>query len=1011
MKKRILVVALVLVCIFVCLTLLSCGKENICQVSFNTHGGTRISSVGVEKGEKVGKPRTPYKAGYEFDGWVIEDEKWSFVGYIVTEDMTLEASWVPITYTIEYVGASTNGPTAYTVEDTLPLDSGYGDYLEFCGWYLDKEYTKPISQIEMGTTGNLTLYAKTEAKDLVFGAINDSEYMVLDVNPQATHVTIPDEIDNKRVTKIGKEAFAKCTQLKRVSIGKYVSEIEENAFLNCTTLFRVTGGENISIIGDYAFSGCSALGNICLGYNVTKIGKEAFGGCSNLSSIYLPLSTAQVGDGAFLGCGNVQIYCEAVTMPQGWSQSFQDSRILVRWGYNERLGLDFELIDGRCVVEGTVVMVNERTYDLIDGSYAIAIPSTYDGFDVVGIEENAFKNCFELGSIYIPSTIEYISPSAFDMCKRLKKIQVSSTNKNYQSLYGSLYTKNGDTLVRYAIGRMDTAFAVPYSVRTIGKGAFSGAEYLEIVEITNASIGKNAFYNCNNLRWVGIWGNSHAITIGQSAYESCDKLTTVEFGGSGDDTNEELVLEITGEINLEAIGENAFKDCLVLKRINIPNSVISIGDGCFSNCTSLEEITFGKSLEEIGSQVFYGCKSLKSISTNQENEHFTSIDGNLYTKDQRTFVQYALGKNEELFEIPEGVVEIGKYAFDSCTNLTKLCVPDSIEIIDKKSFTNCNVLFNRGVSGLYLGNEENPYLVLVEADNISNPQISAFTKVIASYAFEYCDELGMIKIPEGVLRINDCAFINCQSLGYVTLPDTLEYIGKRAFEFCRSISSIKIPDNVKVIGDYAFNGCRGIKTVVLGKSVEYIGDFAFSSSPFLERITIPASVNAIGKGVFESCSQLESITVEEGNQYYATIDGNLYTIDLSILIRYAGGKADVSFTIPDGVEVIDDYAFQSNYHLESIIVPNGVTTIGNYAFAGSYVLKEIVLPQGILEIGKGAFKSCGKLESITIPEGALSIGDEAFAFCSSLKELAIPESVEYLGKNVFLGCPVGKQES
>ena len=1000
MKRRYLVLTFVMLCIVVCLTLLSCGRDSSCKVSFDTNGGTRVSSVRVEKGEKVSKPRAPYKEGYQFEGWYIEDEKWSFVGYIVTEDITLEARYLPLTYSIEYVGAKTNGPAEYTTEDTISLEKGYGDYLEFCGWYLDDEYTKPIEKIEKGTTGNLTLYAKTETRDLVFGAINDNEWVVLDVNPEAINVIIPDKIDNKSVTRIGKGAFSKCTNLKNVSLGKSLEEIEQEAFLNCKSLLRITGGEKLSIIGDNAFSGCSALGNISLGYNVTKIGKGAFSGCASLVSIYIPLKTKEVGKGAFSGCYNLQIYCEAGTMPQEWDEAFQESRLLVSWGYNERIGLDFALGEGGYFVEGITATRDEV-------SNGIIIPSVYDGLNVVGIAEGTFKNCYDIEWISIPSTIEHITPGAFNGCVSLKTIDVSSSNKNYKSLYGSLYTKNGDTLVKYAQGKQDVAFAVPYSVRLIEKYAFSGAEYLETVEIWSSSIGEGAFANCNNLKWVSICGDSTAITIGDGAFESCDNLATVLFlyGESGElyDILEDADAEF-GNINLTAIGKNAFKDCVSLKKITIPKNVISIGDGGFENCNSLEEITLGTSLKSLGTRVFYGCVSLKSISVAKTNEFFTSIDGNLYTKDQGTLVQYAPGKESTSFKIPEGVVEICQNAFDSCETIREISLPNSIRIIDKKTFYPCTYLsYNRGVNGYYLGNKENPYLVLIEADNTQIMQISMSTKVIAGHAFEYCDLCTVVNIPEGVSVINDKAFLNCYNLTSARLPSTLEYIGANAFENCRSISSLQIPDNVKHIGDRAFSGCRQVELITIGKGVEYIGNYVFTNMVFLEKITIPSSVKEIGKGFLDGCSQIKEILVEEGNECFVSIEGNLYTIDKRTIVRYASGKTEATFTIPEEVTKIGDFAFQCN-HLESIVIPSGVTSIGEYAFAGAYVLKEVELSEGILELGKGAFKSCDKLESINLPDGIRTIGDECFAFCTSLKEITIPNSTEYVGEHAFLGC-------
>ena len=209
---------------------------------------------------------------------------------------------------------------------------------------------------------------------------------------------------------------------------------------------------------------------------------------------------------------------------------------------------------------------------------------------------------------------------------------------------------------------------------------------------------------------------------------------------------------------------------------------------------------------------------------------------------------------------------------------------------------------------------------------------------------------------------------------------------------------------VKRIGDHAFNGCSGLTRVVIPNGVISIGSSAFYNCSSLTSVVIGDGVTSIGNYAFSYCYGLTSIIVSEGNVCYQSIDGNLYNKDGTELLQYAIGKAEISFTIPDGVTTIGGSAFYDCSSLTSVVIPDSVTSIGGYAFAFCFSLTSVVIPDSVTSIGGGAFYGCSSLTSVVIPDGVTSIGDYAFYYCSSLTSVIIGGSVTSIGSSAFFGC-------
>ena len=396
----------------------------------------------------------------------------------------------------------------------------------------------------------------------------------------------------------------------------------------------------------------------------------------------------------------------------------------------------------------------------------IVVPDEFNGKPVTGIAPRAFEYYSDLKGIVIPDTVTYIGEYAFCAYGRLKYNEF-----NYAKYVGSI--ENPYKFLILASDQNITSCSIHPDTKYIYNSAFASCASLTSITIPDSVefIGDLAFAGCTSLTDVVI---SDSVTyIGNSAFKKCSSLKNLTMSAS-----------------TTHIGDSAFDYCGALSSVTIPSGVTHIGKRAFAECAQLTEISIPASVEEIGQSAFVGCLSLKNISVDEGNQQYRSIDGSLYSKDSAALIQYAIGKANSSFAIPETVTHIGDEAFVGCASLESIILPDGLKSIGKDPFGSCSSLrFNEYDNAGYIGSAGNPYLYLVRAidDGITSCEIHPDTVYIGSNAFGKTD-LTSIIIPDSVRYIADFAFAWCTDLTSVYIPDTVAYVGEGAFSVCPKVT-------------------------------------------------------------------------------------------------------------------------------------------------------------------------------------------------------------------------------
>lgn len=269
---------------------------------------------------------------------------------------------------------------------------------------------------------------------------------------------------------------------------------------------------------------------------------------------------------------------------------------------------------------------------------------------------------------------------------------------------------------------------------------------------------------------------------------------------------------------------------------------------------------------------------------------------------------------------------------------------------------------------------------------------------IGYYAFEGCENLQSVSIPDSVTHIDTSAFQNCTKLAEVTLGSGLTEISASAFAGCVSLVNIVIPDSVTSLGlRSVFNGCTSLQSVTLSNQLTKVPEQTFADCTSLTAVTIPASCAIVEKTAFKDCTSLAELIIEDGVAQIS-VDGS------SNSGAFENCTALTSVVIPDSVTTIGDYAFRGCVKLADVTIGENVNSIGAHAFRECKSLKSITMPDSVKTMGSYAFADCLKLSDITFSANLAALPERAFSGCTGLTSVTVPGNCVSIGGGAFEDC-------
>lgn len=577
----------------------------------------------------------------------------------------------------------------------------------------------------------------------------------------------------------------------------------------------------------------------------------------------------------------------------------------------------------------------------LNASGELVIPSEYNGKPVTQIGYEAFKDCTKLTSITVPDSVFEIMSNAFEGCTGLKTVVINDVPYINSEVFLGCTSLESVTL--------------PNGIEKISYGMFKDCTSLEAAPIPNSvtAIRGSAFEGCTSLTSVTI--PDSVAEIDDSAFKNCKKITSVTIPDS-----------------IDYIDNGAFENCTGLTSITIPDSVTAIYGSAFAGCTGLTSVTIPGSVTEIDSSAFNYCNpDLVIVTPAYSVAHDYARDNSIKFKlvgeadPLRYKKSWDWGTDDWVYGVKAcssvysggiivpreykgySVTEILSGAFEGCTGITSITIPESVTTVYGDAFKGCTGIkeINVPADASYVDKKLFEDTAFYKDDSNWENNVLYICGILVAAKENIA---GTCVIKNGAKRIAASAFADCTGITSVTMPGSVTVISENAFAGCTGLTTVEIPASVTYIGYAAFENCNP-DLVIIGATYSEAHDFA-----------IMKSFKFSSNGVVDPFGYKLN---EDGESYMLFHCSKALQGDVEVAKEYNGKPV----TVVGG-------AFESCERITSITIPGTVKKIISDAFEYCTELKSVKIQEGVIEIGSRAFWRCEKVESIELPDSLVVVG-------------------------------------
>lgn len=539
----------------------------------------------------------------------------------------------------------------------------------------------------------------------------------------------------------------------------------------------ITIDDRITSIGDLLFFSASNISSCDLPDSLERIGSGAFTSCESLTSIHIPEKVSTIGDGAFSEAASLA----SVTVDSNNTHFTADGKALYSLNHEDLHFYCTGASDAAYVVHADTKTIHDSAFQGAKSLKGVTLPA-----GLTTLEESAFDSS-GLTSIALPASIITIKDDVFLNCVSLTSIDVNSAATYYSSRDGVLFNGAKDRLVCYPAGKDDASYVLPDGVTDISYHAFINCMKLKEFTASNelTTIDEYAFIGCENLEKVTLPSSTspNEMSIGQSAFRNCISLHTINIPegttkiGSGVFANTKALKELVLPDTVTLIEGRAFVDSGITK-ISLPDSIRTLGARAFE-ASSLEEVVLPAELVSIGDQAFTACKNLSTVDTSKCTKLLT----------------------------------IGQEVFDNCFSLKSFHFPASVKEVGNMSMFDYNVFaFCYALESITV---DKANTLLMSVDDV------LYTKEEGN--------VGMVTYPLA------------RGTASYTVPDGFRYLGNYSINYAPQkdssqpavpLSEITLPASVRAVGQSALYNAN-LKTVyVLYDRDQAGGDFSVGDEAF-----------------------------------------------------------------------------------------------------------------------------------------------------------------------------------